>query len=332
MAARKPFRVVSYNVLSSSLCSSEDFVHCGPADCDSNRRYERVFAKVDREMGRRAVICLQEVSHEWYGRLCAHFARRDYFVVSSNYSSKFTGFMGVLVAAPRECYLVDTFVQCVATTKKTKPPPTRVSVCESGRRRLYELVYGPGEMDSWKYAMTRSNAVVGVVLRINGNHAVVATYHMPCAFNDPPVMTAHAALVAQYVQSKGMPYVLAGDFNFKPNSPYYSMYTRGVLMDKVEDMTEKTYGKASFVEHFPGDTWTPSCKRMKSAYAEQGGEPPYTNHAKKKDGAFTGCLDYLFYDGLTCVSVDKLPDAPGCASYPSSTEPSDHLMVAAEFS
>ncbi|EDQ88599.1 uncharacterized protein MONBRDRAFT_32787 [Monosiga brevicollis MX1] len=56
---------------------------------------------------------------------------------------------------------------------------------------------------------------------------VVATYHMPCAFRYPKIMGAHAATVGQLVQkwAQDVPYVLAGDFNFQPDSDCYHLLT-----------------------------------------------------------------------------------------------------------
>ena len=47
---------------------------------------------------------------------------------------------------------------------------------------------------------------------------VVGTYHMPCAFRVPAIMTIHCALSTQHLQkfAKDDPYLLVGDFNIKP--------------------------------------------------------------------------------------------------------------------
>jgi mRNA deadenylase 3'-5' endonuclease subunit Ccr4 len=54
-------RVASYNVLSDSLCRASHYVHSAPGDLENGARLLRVKAKLQEEMDKGAVICLQEV-------------------------------------------------------------------------------------------------------------------------------------------------------------------------------------------------------------------------------------------------------------------------------
>jgi mRNA deadenylase 3'-5' endonuclease subunit Ccr4 len=63
------FRVATYNVLSSHLASPEHFRRCKPEDLAAAARLPRVLAKLEEEVARDAVICLQEVSMTWAGAL-----------------------------------------------------------------------------------------------------------------------------------------------------------------------------------------------------------------------------------------------------------------------
>ena len=55
-------------------------------------------------------------------------------------------------------------------------------------------------------------------------------------FEVPEAMVIHASLAAQRLQNwstANLPYVLAGDFNFKPGSPMHTLYLTGVANDNV---------------------------------------------------------------------------------------------------
>lgn len=73
--------------------------------------------------------------------------------------------------------------------------------------------------------------MVALELLKGGMSFWVSTYHMPCAFRSPLVMTMHAALVTQAIQKLAgdRPYILAGDFNLMPASQEYKLLTGGRL-------------------------------------------------------------------------------------------------------
>jgi 2',5'-phosphodiesterase len=91
------------------------------------------------------------------------------------------------------------------------------------------------------------------------------------------------------------------------------------------------------------DEWTPNLvSPLKSAYAVKNGvEPNFTNYAKvKEDPIFCDTLDYIFYaspsssshDELTVKECLPLPHRDTVAGpLPNEDEPSDHIMIASEF-
>ncbi len=386
-------RVVSYNVLSSSLCSPAHFTTVFPEHCASQYRFHRVCGRLELEMRQQhPVVCLQEVSLEWAGKLHAFFERNGYTFIVSNYGNKSNGYMGVGVAYPRVKYeLKGVDVTCVADTKpggwwaprpKEPLPPAWPGLFRGWLVRklglLAQLVTGTattmrqiawsspavdfrGEKreSPWAYAASRQNRVVSLHLHpigvpLSGQDFVVSTYHMPCAFWAPSVMTIHAWLLMQHVQGLfggKMAYVVAGDFNIKPSSPLYELFTKGTLPATVDDPTDPVvHGLATMPSEpcFAGDSWSPFYwKRgsVQSAYATVAGhEPPFTNFAMTKDmtQTFAHTLDYIFYgqgDGakLRCVAVADTDYecatvlCSGNKSLPSKTEGSDHLLVAATF-
>ena len=50
MASSHDARVVTYNVLSSSLCEPTYFTHCAPEDLDPDNRYPRMLEKLEAEI------------------------------------------------------------------------------------------------------------------------------------------------------------------------------------------------------------------------------------------------------------------------------------------
>jgi 2',5'-phosphodiesterase len=138
------------------------------------------------------------------------------------------------------------------------PLSTRLFRPFLGWLRMNKLLPSPPE-DPWSLSYSRFNQLVSMRLSVKppataagaeaGGAAsssaapvpaptpsfVVSTYHMPCIFKIPSVMTIHSALAAQHVQrfAKSDPYLFLGDFNIKPADAMYRMLTQGKLDSKV---------------------------------------------------------------------------------------------------
>jgi len=204
-------------------------------------------------------------------------------------------------------------------------------------RDFFEVLgfVGRRAIDHWSMAEQRFNILISVQLqdKISGNSYVVSTYHMPCAFYAPMVMTLHADLAAQYVQrfakSAGeCPYVLAGDFNIKPYDSTYNLLTTG-MMD---------YGHPNWPTPKHGTEWAPSARPMRSAYAEsKNGEPDFTNYSRvKEQEPFIDTLDYVFvshhWEIEGVAPLPKRENAQGPFPNLDVLEPSDHVLIAADLS
>ena len=112
------FTVVTYNILSSALASPDWFRHCDPRDLEADTRLQRVLHKLGAQVEKRAIICLQEVSREWSGKLHAFFQQRNYTFIDSLYGPQVSGYMGVGIAFPNERWrAVDVDIQRIADTK-----------------------------------------------------------------------------------------------------------------------------------------------------------------------------------------------------------------------
>merc|ERR1719326_2476878 len=158
---------------------------------------------------------------------------------------------------------------------------------------------------------------------------VVATYHMPCAYWAPKVMVIHAALAAQYAFKfvDGLPLMLAGDWNFKPEAAPYQLLTAGCL--PLDHPAHPGQAPSDWHEDWRLER---GLKKLQSAYQRFKREPDFTNYAWVRDDAdpFIGTLDYIFVSkDVRVVDVGRLPGKSECGLLPTKAEPSDHLMVSA---
>ena len=202
--------------------------------------------------------------------------------------------------------------------------------------------------DSWMYSKNRANILLSFLVKekTNGKLFWVSTYHMPCAFKDPTVMLIHSALALNHLQSlsaiksvnyksynssdtisTNLPYVLMGDFNFKPTDSMYELYTKGRL-DKDHPDKPAQYELCNLNYYESNTDLSVSC--VKSAYVEaHGSEPPYTNNAQIRDNPrFVECLDYIFMSKDWTVKfaskIEKLDDEK---PFPDEKNPSDHVPI-----
>jgi mRNA deadenylase 3'-5' endonuclease subunit Ccr4 len=334
-------RVVSYNVLSSHLASTYQFPTLNKNHLLAKNRLPCVLQKLDEEVDRNAVICLQEVSHDWAGEFHKYFANKSYHVITGLYGKKFNGYMGCLIAWPTGALNVENVdISRLSDKRKGRWPkgPKKgfmgkmIGNIRSTARWSLEKVglIGKPPIDPWNMSENRFNILLSVQLqdKQSGQYFYVSTYHMPCAFYAPKVMTIHAEMAAKHIQtlSDDCAYVLAGDWNIKPYDSTYNLLTTGTM-----DLGHPNWPKPKH-----GMEWFPTAKPMRSAYAEvEGTEPDFTNYARVKyDDPFVDTLDYIFIsDHWKVESVKKLPQRDQAGGpFPNLDvfEPSDHILIAAD--
>mmetsp|Transcript_33459 Transcript_33459/g.81204 ORF Transcript_33459/g.81204 Transcript_33459/m.81204 type:complete len:384 (-) Transcript_33459:105-1256(-) len=108
--------------------------------------------------------------------------------------------------------------------------PERANGALNGARiRAHNSVFPAATSLEWQNARRRPNKLLFVRLRNPslGTCVCVATYHLPCAFRMPAVLTLHAVYVSNWVHflANGDPVVLAGDLNIKPTDLAYKLLT-----------------------------------------------------------------------------------------------------------
>ncbi len=263
-------RVATYNVLSSHLSGADHYSTLNPDHLCPKNRLPVVLHKIDKEIERSSIICLQEVSHDWAGTFHTHFANKGYHLVTGLYGKKFNGYMGVGIAFKTSSFdVLGVDISRLSDKReggwprKPKEPKRNVvtrfainlygfaaTTTKSflGLIGLYEAPRGPPQ-DAWSMAENRFNQLVTVKLQDKATQKsfAVGNYHMPCAFYKPEVMTIHTDLAARHVQklakdetddsekddsekeNRSMPYVLAGDWNIKPDGSSYRLLTTGKM-------------------------------------------------------------------------------------------------------
>jgi 2',5'-phosphodiesterase len=346
MTSSLRLRVVSYNLLSSHLATTTQYPTLNPEHLDAKNRLPLVLNKLEKEIqsNQNVILCLQEVSYDWAGSLHTFLANRGYHLVTGSYGKKFNGYMGVCLAWPQDSFVVeDVDISRIADKREggwpvNEEPPllqkvwSKLQTALDKPLRKLGLVSGE-DIDHWDMSERRFNVLVSATLKekASGQSFCIGTYHMPCAFYAPMVMTIHTDLAARHVQrlaeSHGsIPYILAGDFNIKPSDPCYRLLTTGEI-DSTDPYHPSPKG---------GVEWKPSSINMASAYAvSDHGEPDFTNYSRSRDNEpFIDTLDYIFLDKRWTVNgvlpIGKREESGGPFPNLDKDEPSDHILIAAD--
>lgn len=351
-------KVVTYNVLAPLLCTAKHFPKCSVDAVSAEKRLPRLMARMVEETSAGAVISLQEVDLKWAGKLHAFFAEHGYCAVFAQYGRTFNGYMGVMVAWPREQFeALDVEISRIADTasRGTWPKPIKDDAPSLSRfgyvtyNGLKEILgCSPPELPQedkqfeWNMAKGRANEAVFVRLRARGQPLApsfcVGTYHMPCLFGTPEkvrVVNIHTyLLMARFRAFAGNDAaVLVGDFNFKPkDSPYLLATSGGSFEGARASSPEDVKGLEERLVRGP----VPFPSGLKSAYvAYHGREPHFTNFAQTEGQAepFVETLDYIWFtDGLLeVVDCPRLPESREAVQgpFPNQAEPSDHVLLKA---
>ncbi|CAF1049041.1 unnamed protein product [Adineta steineri] len=326
-------RVVSYNILVPIFAEETDYyTKCQPQHLKTDYRWNLIQSQLKQEIINHGntIICLQELSLPLLSKFELFFRELNYKFSHNLYGQQYNDYMGVGIAVPMSIHVNNISMIIVGDhIKKMCKSREQPSNIFSWIWNWYEWIKGKNKLyisDPWETAMLRSNVLICLQIMIDGRSLFIGTYHMPCLYKEPDVMAIHASVVKDlmYEQAAGQDFILAGDFNIKPQDVCYQV------------LTEKNYNRYNFPKSNVYEiSYQPNFEQiLKSAYCEKNGtEPIYTNFADTpKSSKFCETLDYIFFTGhLTVENVLELPADPDSESYPDETHPSDHLMIAATF-
>lgn len=217
-------------------------------------------------------------------------------------------------------------------------------------------------IEPWDYSKRRFNVMLTATLKEkdSGKSFCVSNYHMPCAFYAPQVMTMHSELAAHRVQTlakqhckdlnedsertTSLPYILAGDWNIKPQDAAYQLLTTGTLASDDPAFPEPAKSTRKATRDQVLQTWESRITGMRSAYAtlHDGKEPDFTNYAAPRAAfdeggeVFIDTLDYIFLSpewtvkDMTQVPSRETVKGPFPNLEDAVREPSDHILLAAK--
>jgi 2',5'-phosphodiesterase len=324
-------QIISYNILSHHLTEAERYPKSSPEDLNPSIRLTRIKKKLNSEIQKNSILCLQEVPLDWAGDFHKFFISHNYYFVIGHYGKTKNGYMGIGIAVPLEIYNVDLVkIERLADSVGWKPISKINLFLRAIAKRTFSLI--GKSRDSLDhpgiFAKKRMNQFVFLDLenKKSSHKFSIATYHMPMAFFLPQVMSIHIAMYINRTQelANGKPLILTGDFNLSPKSPQYNWISKG-----IQDTNHVAYpmnliknGTENF--NFP----------MRSAYSTvMGKEPDWTNYGQNgQKKPFIDTLDYIWISNEWKVtSVIPLPHLAEIQSpLPNEQEPSDHLMIGAD--
>ena len=304
-------RIVQYNILSTELANIHYYVNTNTKFLQPDSRWLLLKEKLLIEIDKSSIFCLQEVSLYWLEKLVPFFTLNGYNCQYNNYGDKGSGYMGVFISYPIK-YKLEAF--------------KIVNIGDSIKNKLIRLASAPEliiKEDIWYQATRKRNTLLCLRLNCNNKVFCIDTYHMPCSHRNEPVGILHTitCINAMNKFADNYKYVLAGDFNFQPGSLLYKIATESGKYDLEKSPNYDTSMVSLRVS-------TP----LISAYATFDKDPAFTNFSHVLDSEiFNGCLDYIFLSrGWKVTAVKKLPSSLPLLPYPSNSEPSDHLLLAAD--
>ncbi|CAM4873462.1 unnamed protein product [Rotaria socialis] len=326
-------RVVSYNILVPIYANQpEQYFKCQCEFLQTQYRWKLIQSHLKQEIihHENTIICLQELSLTLLPEVELFFRQLNYTFFHNLYGKRGNDYMGVGMAIPSSMQINSiSIVKVGDRIRSMSKTLKRQENFLSWGWQFYQFVMNKfieAASDPWEIAMNTSNTLLCIQVVIDNKPIFIGTYHMPCKFKEPDVMSIHALVVKDlmFQLADGQDVILAGDFNATPSDICYKVFTE-------EDSLSGNLPKSSNYEIF----FRPNVEHVfKSAYREKNAsEPVYTNFADtSSSGSFCATLDYLFFNGhLTVEKVLELPDHPSSESYPDETHPSDHLMIAATF-
>lgn len=315
--------IVQYNLLCSNLSTTKFYVYNKPEYLDSDYRYGEIIKQLDSYIERsRPVFCLQEVSHEWGGKLLIYFISKKYTFIYRYYGDRFQDYMGIAIAVPNEITIKNIYYKRVSDYI---PVVNKKNISKYNSLNIFNIfkylinLIGKitpniirhnninnnnnkdiSEYDQYLKAKSRYNMAIIVELSSFKRPIFICNYHMPCLYRFPHAIKLHtlALILICKVLTYENTLIMAGDFNFEPTNDCYKSIIN---------------------------------TNMKSAYKNIHLTEPITNivHTCISKQILNLCLDYIFVSNYATVKhVDEIKETDNIM--PNEEFPSDHKPLYAE--
>ena len=319
--------IITYNILSPARVNSREYLNYDPKYLDNNWRrdyiYNIIYSWVKSDA--KPIIGLQEVPAPWKGQLEEIFLENGYRYFNMNYGKDKNAYFGTITAVPSiyEIKKVE-YINVGDNIKPVSEEELRQKINNDDglvgffKTFLTGKTYEDDEVDKVKKykkeADDRQNFATKLTLKKDFIFNYY-NYHVPAAFETPPVMIYHLDALKRFICKDIYPSIWAGDFNSKPTSDEYRFLTEGVLPDKYKKELKEDYCELKLI----------------SAFREVNRrEPVFTLYSDTKFGGFfRDTIDYILYtpqlqavdSRLLLYSNDKMPNKKN---------PSDHMPLFAQ--
>lgn len=284
-----------------------------------NQRKRDVLDKIKGQFGNGSLLCLQEVTKDYYSDLKLLLAEYRYHMVSST-PKYYNRDRGEAIAYPERLAVVEENVN-----KLSDAMPWEVSskACQSD--------------DRYACAKGRNIHVAFARFRDRETGAVfcVGSCHLLSRANTKTTATLQS-LQSWYVVHEFQQFcgrhegVLAGDFNVShddPDVPVYKMITTAKYGRKLKE----NLNYLPVPPGFPGKLLETKLRKMRSAYVTKLDHEPNFTGASSREKPYNS--DYIFLStGWTVSDVIRIPEpTPKLLKLmgKAGPEPSDHLMLGA---
>ena len=308
-------RLTTYNVLANSMSDARFFKVSDPSVLSLAHRMPKILRELQPCFDREDIICLQEVDVTLAASgLHQAFIANGYYPLTAHYSTMpGRDYFGNIIAFPIKKYNLLTYGQCKIGDHLFIPKdytnPIAPQPFADGKPRSVTC-------DVYQEAAKRDTALLHATFedKSSGKKFVVNTYHMPCAFWWPSVMTLHVEALLRKVKefSNGLPYILLGDFNLLPHTPLYQFITEGTITDP---------------EHIPSPEWKHAPVSSLADLRTLSGFPFLSTNCARNanDSIFEGALDHVFCS--PDFSDHAISYTAPTGEMPNETDGSDHVPV-----
>jgi hypothetical protein len=306
--------VFSWNVLSNSFFTCDDYPSYNRTIFDSNRKIQQILKIISTQMKSKTLIALQEVCDDLRSELIILGINNGYTIRDAYYGNEKTGNMGVVLMWPTNLYKLTQYEQIVVGQNIDADPPS------IPKRGWIDWLWGvkPPKCPL-EYAKQRENVLIVANLIGPFGPFTFAVYHMPCAFWDERIMKYHLETVWDICHNTNDPVgVFLEQFKCPKECPQESSIKRFPLILCMDMNTKLNTPLYNFMLK----------QDMISAHVFKETEPLFTvwSQSKFEIKPFKEMIDYIWITkDLISKAETEIADCE--CMLPNENYPSDHLWI-----